>query len=771
MTGRSSETLLHDLNDKQRLAVEHGEGPLLIVAGAGTGKTATLAHRVAYLIAQGTDPSRILLLTFTRRAAAEMLRRVDTLLRHLGSADEDEGKAASSSSISLRRASNRVWGGTFHAVATRLLRLHGRAIGLDPSFTILDRADAEDLMGVLRTELGLAKNDRRFPLKGTCMDIYSRCINARESVEEAVENYFPWCRDDVDDLRKLFSLYVDRKGAQGVLDYDDLLLYWHGLLSDARAGRAVRRRFDWVLVDEYQDTNALQAEILQMLTPGGKGLTVVGDDAQAIYSFRAATVRNILDFPARFPGTTVVTLEQNYRSTQPLLQATNAVIAEASERYAKELWSSRGEGARPQLIFCQDEDEQTEALIQQVLEHREAGLALRRQAVLFRASHHSLALELELARRNIPFRKYGGLRFVETAHVKDLLAFLRLAENPRDLMAGTRVLMLLPGVGPKKARALMDLLGSRVVSSGQPRTGRAGEAGEGAEVQDGSGVQEGVAATVSAEPSDSPEAKDGSKAPASADFFRRVVAHDEPSPWSAWRACPPPSAAAATHWQGLVELMSLIGGRRPGDLASQIHRVRLFYAPLLERLYDNARARLLDLQQLEYLAARFHNRARFLAELALDPPSYSEDFAGPPLLDEDFLVLSTMHSAKGLEWDVVYVIHAADGNIPSDLATGRVDEIEEERRLFYVALTRAKNWLYVYYPLRYYSYPRSFSDVHGLAQLTRFLPAHVQSLFDVRQAGNPVPAEDTSRAGQPGLASREEQVTLENIRQRLKDFL
>ncbi len=758
MTGRPLETLLRDLNEKQRLAVEHGEGPLLIVAGAGTGKTATLAHRVAYLIAQGSDPSRILLLTFTRRAAAEMLRRVDSLLRHLGSVERDESRPTSAAPLPLRQASNRVWGGTFHAVATRLLRLHGRAIGLDPSFTILDRSDAEDLLGVLRTELGLAKSDRRFPLKSTCMDIYSRCINAREPVEEAVENYFPWCRDDVGDLRKLFSLYVDRKGTQGVLDYDDLLLYWHGLLSDARAGAAVRRRFDWVLVDEYQDTNALQAEILQMLTPDGKGLTVVGDDAQAIYSFRAATVRNILDFPARFPSTTIVTLEQNYRSTQPLLRATNAVIAETSERYAKELWSARGGGTRPQLVICQDEDEQTEALIRQVLEHREAGLALRRQAVLFRASHHSLALELELARRNIPFRKYGGLRFVETAHVKDLLTFLRLAENPRDLMAGTRVLMLLPGVGPKKARALMDRLGSRVVSS------------ERMHPEPAASDRESAAAVARAEAPAGPEAEDESEAPESAEALRAVDTRGESSPWSAWRACPPPSAAAAAHWRDLVELMSLIGGRRPGDLASQIHQVRLFYAPLLERLYDNARARLLDLQQLEYLAARFNDRARFLAELALDPPSYSEDFAGPPLLDEDFLILSTMHSAKGLEWDVVYVIHAADGNIPSDLATGRADEIEEERRLFYVALTRAKDWLYVFYPLRYYSYPRSFSDVHGYAQLTRFLPPHVQSLFDVRQAGGPATADDASRAGQPGKASTEGQVTLEDIRRRLKAF-
>ncbi len=703
------QTVLAELNEQQRLAVEHGNDPLLIVAGAGTGKTATLAHRVAYRIATGTDPSRVLLLTFTRRAAAEMLRRVEGILRRLEA--ESRGQSV---------GAGKVWGGTFHATATRLLRLHGRSIGLDPAFTILDRGDAEDLMGVLRTDLGLAKSDRRFPLKGTCMDIYSRCVNARETVEEAVEVHFPWCKDEVEGLRELFAAFVDRKGEQAVLDYDDLLLFWHGLLTDPRAARSIRSRFDCVLVDEYQDTNVLQAEILQMLCPAGKSLTAVGDDAQAIYSFRAATVRNILDFPSHFPGTTIVTLEQNYRSVQPILDATNEVIAEAAERHAKNLWSRRPDGARPQLVACEDEDEQSEYIIRRVLEHRETGIALRRQAVLFRASHHSLALELELARRNIPFHKYGGLRFVETAHVKDLLAFLRLAENPRDLMAGTRVLMLLPGVGPKKARALMDSLAA--ASPAEPR----------------SSAPRGVAATTG------------------------------PSGFAAWAGRPAPSPAAASAWEGLVELMTSIGGREPGDLASQIKRIRLFYAPLLERLYDNARARLMDLEQLEGLAARSPDRARFLVEIALDPPSYTEDLAGPPLLDEDFLILSTMHSAKGLEWDSVFVIHAADGNIPSDMATGRLEEIEEERRLFYVALTRAKDWLYVCYPLRYYSYPRTFSDVHGYAQLTRFLPQTVRRLFDESQAGIHAAPDETSGVPPSSTSGIEQAVTTEDIRRRLK---
>jgi DNA helicase II / ATP-dependent DNA helicase PcrA len=748
--------ILSELNDRQRLAVEHGDEPLLIIAGAGTGKTATLAHRVAYRIATGTDPGRILLLTFTRRAAAEMIRRVEGVVRrldaesraqHAGGQDQDEpyGSEAGGPVFGGRspnaRTAGKVWGGTFHATATRLLRLHGRTMGLDPSFTIIDRGDAEDLLGVLRADLGLAKNDRRFPLKGTCMDIYSRCVNARETVEEAVEVHFPWCKDEVDDLRKLFAAYVDRKGEQSVLDYDDLLLFWHGLLTDGRAARSIRSRFDCVLVDEYQDTNVLQAEILQMLCPAGKTLTVVGDDAQAIYSFRAATVRNILDFPLQFPGTTVVTLEQNYRSTQPILDATNDVIAGAAERHAKNLWSHRLEGGKPQLVCCEDEDEQTEFVIRRILDHREAGVPLRRQSVLFRASHHSLALELELARRNIPFHKYGGLRFVETAHVKDLLAFLRLAENPKDLMAGTRVLMLLPGVGPKKARALMDSLAAGAV----PQADAAAAA-----------LSAGAAPQAGVDPSVDPSAGAAPRAGAAG--------------FAGWAGRPAPSPAAASAWEGLVSLMTGIGSREAGDLASQIKRIRLFYAPLLERLYDNARARILDLEQLEGLAARYPDRARFLTEIALDPPNYTEDLAGPPLLDEDFLILSTMHSAKGLEWDTVYVIHAADGNIPSDMSTGRLEEIEEERRLFYVALTRAKDWLYVCYPLRYYSYPRTFSDAHGYAQLTRFLPETVRRLFEEVQASGPASPEEPADAGLSSKPGTQQGVTTEDIRRRLKGW-
>ncbi len=446
--GAGIDGLLEGLNPEQRRAVQHGEGPLLIVAGAGTGKTATLVHRVAWLIAQGTDPARILLLTFTRRAAAEMVRRTEGVLGQL-----EHGTAPG-----MQRSVGRLWGGTFHAIATRLLRRFGKSIGLEPGFTIHDRSDSEDLLNVVRTELGLAKTDRRFPKKGTCMDIYSRSVNAQQKLSDVLTSHFPWCNEWRSELGQLFDAYVDRKEAASALDYDDLLVYWQMLLGDPQAGEAVRKLFDCVLVDEYQDTNTLQAEIVYRLCPEGRGLTVVGDDAQSIYSFRAATVRNILDFPKHYPGTTIVTLEQNYRSTGPILAATNEVIGLSAQRYAKNLWSERTDGELPLLVTCESEEDQTDFVVRRILEHREAGVDLRRQAVLFRASHHSILLEAELARRNIPFHKYGGLKFIETAHVKDLMAVLRLAENPRDLISGVRLLSLLPGVGPRKARQLMDML-------------------------------------------------------------------------------------------------------------------------------------------------------------------------------------------------------------------------------------------------------------------------------------------------------------------------
>ena len=646
---------LNSLNEQQRAAATFGDGPLLIIAGAGTGKTNTLAHRVAHLIATGIKPSRILLLTFTRRAAAEMLRRVDNLLAAARAAIHDGKQSA---------VSSRVWGGTFHAIANRLLHIHATSLALGDNFTVVDRADAEDLLNTVRSELGFDKAKTRFPRKGTCMSIYSRCVNAQEPIENSLKAHFPWCSDYPDELKRLFKTYVDRKQEQNLLDYDDLLLYWHHLMQDDNLAADLRERFDAVLVDEYQDTNLLQAQILQRLRPDGHGLTVVGDDAQSIYSFRAATVHNILNFPKTYPAATVLKLEENYRSVQPILDAANVVIGLCPNRYNKDLFSHRLSQQKPRLVNLLDEDQQNDYLIKRILEHLEAGIALRKQAVLFRAAHHSDSLEVELARRNIPFVKYGGLKFLEAAHVKDALAILRVADNPRDTTSAFRILQFIDGIGPAHARRAIEHLAAHRYD------------------------------------------------------LRSWADHTPP-------------AAAAGQWPDFTSLLSLLGGDRSAlSLPDQIAAVRKFYTPILERRYDQAQIRKRDLEQLEQISSNFASRSAMLTELALDPPNSTQNLAGPPLREEDYLILSTIHSAKGCEWDAVYVIHAADGNIPSDMATGDDEQIEEERRLFYVALTRARDFLEICFPLKYYHKKWSSSDRHSMAQLTRFLPESILDRFE-----------------------------------------
>src|SRR5438034_5185493 len=451
-------TYLETLNREQRRAVEHGVqkknaapgAALLVIAGAGSGKTNTVAHRVAHLIVNGADPRRILLMTFSRRAAAEMTRRVERIARQV------MGGSAGVMTHAL------TWAGTFHAIGARLLREYADQIGIDPAFTIHDREDSADLINLVRHELGFSRTESRFPTKGTCLAIYSRCINAEAAIEQVLGTSFPWCAGWAAELKTLFAGYVEAKQRQNVLDYDDLLLYWAHMLAEPAFAQDIGARFDHILVDEYQDTNRLQATILRALKPEGRGLTVVGDDAQSIYSFRAATVRNILDFPGHFkPQARIVTLERNYRSTQPILAASNAVIALSAERFTKNLWSEREASARPLLVAVRDETDQARYVVQRVLESREAGLPLKSQAVLFRTSHHSDTLEFELTRRNIPFVKFGGLKFLEASHVKDVLAALRFAENPRDRVAGFRVTQLVPGVGPASAARILDRLSSR----------------------------------------------------------------------------------------------------------------------------------------------------------------------------------------------------------------------------------------------------------------------------------------------------------------------
>src|SRR3954471_19398001 len=443
---------LESLNPQQREAATHGTGtsaddtrPLLVIAGAGSGKTNTLAHRVATLIRNGADPQRMMLLTFSRRAAQEMERRVGGVLQ----------KALGMSGT--QPAPSLPWSGTFHGIGARLLREYAARIGREENFTIHDRGDAEDLMGLVRHEIGFSETKKRFPLKGTCLGIYSRVMNTREPLGLVLQSVYPWCTQWEDELKQLFGAYVEAKQQQNVLDYDDLLAFWADMMAEPALATEVGGRFDHVLVDEYQDTNKLQAEILLAMKPTGQGVTVVGDDAQSIYSFRGATVRNILDFPHQFTQPTrIVTLERNYRSTQPVLDASNAVIGAARERHAKNLWTEKPSSHRAQLLLVPDEAQQARWVADEVLRHREAGTQLKAQSVLFRTSTHSATLELELARRNIPFVKFGGLKFLEAAHVKDVLAVLRFAENPRSRMAGFRVAQLVPGIGPATARRLLD---------------------------------------------------------------------------------------------------------------------------------------------------------------------------------------------------------------------------------------------------------------------------------------------------------------------------
>ncbi len=668
-------TYLDGLNPEQRRAVEHGVKPhdtvgppLLIIAGAGSGKTNTLAHRVAHLIVNGADPRRVLLMSFSRRAAAEMTRRVERIARKV---------LGESSSVLVDAL---VWAGTFHGIGARLLREYSERIGLGTAFTIHDREDSADLMNLVRHEQGFSKTDRRFPTKNTCVAIYSRCMNAEIPLEDVLGLSFPWCAAWTAELKQLFAAYVEAKQAQKVLDYDDLLLYWAQLMADAAFADEIGSRFDHVLVDEYQDTNRLQAAILLGLKRDGAGLTVVGDDAQSIYSFRAATVRNILDFPDQFsPSAEIVTLDRNYRSTQPILSAANGVIGLAKERFTKNLWTDRVSSQKPRLVAVRDEADQARYVVEQILACREHGSLLKQQAVLFRTSSHSGPLEIELTRRNIPYVKFGGLKFLEAAHVKDLLAILRFVENPKDRIAGFRVLHLLPGVGPSTAQQVLE----RITASPDP-----------------------VAALA-----------------------------DMPAP-----------PRAGDGWSPFVEM---IANLRASHWPSDLELARTWYQPHLERIHEDADARRADLIQLEQIAAGYPSRERFLTELTLDPPDATSDQAGVPLRDEDYLILSTIHSAKGQEWKSVHVLNVVDGCMPSDLGAGTSAELEEERRLLYVAMTRAKDDLHLIVPQRFFVHQQSArGDRHLYASRTRFIPEALLPHFE--RCGWPRAAAGNTSVSQTG---------------------
>jgi len=600
-----------ELNPAQYEVVATSDGPVLVVAGAGTGKTRTLVYRVARLVETGIDPANILLLTFTRKAAAEMLRRASTLL---------DGRC------------DRVAGGTFHSFANTVLRRHGAAIGLAAGFTILDRSDSEDVISLLRAALDLDKKERRFPRKQAIAEIYSMAINKSLPLPQLIEEQYGHLVDHLPDLIELQARYVAYKAERQLVDYDDLLVKLRELLHGAADVRQrLSRTYRYIMVDEYQDTNALQAEIVRLLAAEHTNVMAVGDDAQSIYSFRGANFRNIMDFPNLFPGTRVIALEENYRSTQPILDLTNAIIARARERYTKDLFTMKQSGTAPLLVAAENEQFQSRFVCQRILDLREEGVPLNDIAVLFRSSFHSFDLEIELTRHDIPFVKRGGFKFIETAHIKDALAHLRIVANARDAVSWHRVLLLLEGIGPRSSEEIIRW----VLAEGEP--------------------------AVRLE-----------------QFPRRSFSID------------------LQALAGLLRRLQELHGA-PGD---QVDEVLRYYEPIVKRVHrEDYPKRRKDLEHFATIAARYRDLETLLTDMALEPPS---DSVGDVLAvdpEEGLLTLSTIHSAKGLEWHSVFVIWAADGKFPSEYNLHDEDEVEEERRLMYVATTRAKEQLYVSYPI------------------------------------------------------------------------
>ncbi|HVC26087.1 MAG TPA: ATP-dependent helicase [Acidimicrobiales bacterium] len=650
------------LTEAQLLAVSHADAPLVVVAGAGTGKTRTLTARVARLLERGVAPERVLLLTFTRRAADDMLSRAAALV---GRPD----------------LSRRLRGGTFHAVAHQLVSAWGHALGICDGFTVLDLADATDVMDMLREEHGLTGSDMRLPTPSTLVDVYSRCVNTTRTVAEVVSTDFPWCEPHVDAIGALCRAYVERKRSRSQLDFDDLLLYLRAALSDPAIGAEIAGMFDYVLVDEYQDVNSLQVDIVRALRPAGRGLTVVGDDAQAIYGFRGASPAHLHALAGALTDATVVQLEENFRSVQPILDVANHVRPELGQGDGADpgptairrlvLEARREGGLRPSLLHCHDASSEARAVVDHVLELHESGVRLRDEAVLVRAAHHSDLIELELSARRVPYRKYGGLRFLETAHVKDFVAAGRLLDNPADDVAWYRVLRVHEGIGPARARHLLRTLPPRRPSG-----------------------PESCAETVAA-------------APASA----RI--------------------ALGATMEALARAREIEGAAARGDAILAMLR------PLVSSRYTDAAARLRDLERLASAAATAGDFGSWLAELTLDPPESTSDFAGPPRIDEDFVVVSTIHSAKGLEWRAVHVPHLVDGAFPSDMALRSSAGLAEELRLFYVALTRARDELHLYAPVRMPHHRRAADDRHVLTQHSRFIDSGLLALLAVGEQGAP----------------------------------
>ncbi len=646
-----------ELNPEQYAVATAPGGPMLVVAGAGSGKTRALTYRLAWLAGQGVPPGRMLLVTFTNRAAREMLHRVQML---------------------IQQETNSVWGGTFHHIANRLLRTHAARLGLSPDFTILDREDARDVIGTCVTELGINTTERRFPHKRVLTAISSFVQNTLEPLDETVRRRYPMFIKNLDDIAAVLTRYAERKRALHLMDYDDLLVSWLALLRQHDEIRAMLAdEFLHILVDEYQDTNAIQGEIIDLLGGTHRNVCVVGDDAQAIYSFRGADVRNILSFPQRYPDAREFRLETNYRSTPDILALANASIACNTRRLPKELRAVRPGGLKPAFVMCRDHYVQARFVAEYILHLLDEGRKLNDIAVLYRSHWHALELELELRARNIPYHVRGGIRFFEQAHIKDTVAFLRLIQNPRDEMAWSRAVQLLPRVGPQQARRLWQ----QIERTDDP-----------------------LAAARA------PEAQ-ALLAPSARPFYQQFTAL-------------------------LDTLLSL---QAPAEMMDAI--LTSFYGDYIDTHYDGAALRKEDIRGLANFSAQYNTLEAFLSDASLAGEFEGETCKTGPE-EQEFVILSTVHQAKGLEWPVVMIPWLSDGRFPTDLAINTPEEEEEERRVFHVATTRAKDELYLVTPQFYYS-----RGAMTLMKPSRFLMEIPRTLYETMELCEDLPGVTVGRRG------------------------
>ncbi|MBK7979722.1 MAG: ATP-dependent helicase [Ignavibacteriae bacterium] len=619
---------VNELNPAQYEAVSSTEGAFLVIAGAGTGKTRTLVYRVARLVEMGIDPKSILLLTFTRKAAKEMMNRAAVL---------------------LDSRCSKINGGTFHSFANITLRKFAKLINLDPNFTILDQSDSEDVINLIRAQLDLIKLKKRFPNKQTIAKIISLNVNTGKSIEEILIEEFPHFSDTLDKLTEISNLYKSYKKRSLLLDYDDLLVYLKEFLNDKIKSQVLTNTIKYVMVDEYQDTNKLQADIILGLAQHNNNIMVVGDDSQSIYSFRGANFKNIMQFPKLFKDVKIIMLEENFRSTQEILDFGNHIIEFAIEKYPKQLFTHKSGGELPAIIASSTENMQSKFIVDRILELREENIPLNDIAVLFRSSFSSFDLEIELNKANIPYQKFGGMKFIETAHIKDVLAFLRIAENPKDVISWYRVLLLHEGIGPKKAQEIIEKVNSGEIN---------------------------------------------------------IKSHPEKTLNKSYKE---------NIYNLFLTLHRIHSSRQlPTELAEIVLD---YYEPIFKSIYDDFNKRKKDLEIFINITENYKSLNSLLTDMALEPPLESLADVSEEDKEKEILSLSTIHSAKGLEWHTVFIIHAVEGFFPSSMSYDKIESLEEERRLMYVAATRAKQNLYI-------SYPMNIFDRHNgmtLSKPSRFI--------------------------------------------------